>query len=208
MIKLSMTLNGETLEKEFANEKELIAAADEMEESRKKGKPHFKDSLHKEFYNMIQDNADGYRKNLSKKSDDTKAEEDLGFLKKAKVSASAAAAKQPRPVDMRKSTPKVSNYTEQANTTAADDNASDPKGLAELKYKKALAVAQAEAKEYQETVTRLNEDLRVAGAKHMDARLKFEEALEEYINTSFTVDDLYDILDSMFGILNQKEGRK
>ena len=49
MIKLSMILNGETLEKEFANEKELIAAADEMKESRKKGKLRFKDSLHKEF---------------------------------------------------------------------------------------------------------------------------------------------------------------
>lgn len=206
MIKLSMTLNGETLEKEFTNEEELIAAADEMKESRKKGKLRFKDSLHKEFYDMIQDNADGYRENSTSKEAltdedkvETKSKDDLGFVKKAKVTA----AEQPRTADAAKSASKVAPAKRKSAIAGR-------KAHAEHKYKEALAAAQAETEEYQKTVTRLDKELKDADAKHRDAKLKLEEAKREYIHTAFGAaddfdydpdldPDFYDLLDFIFG---------
>lgn len=195
MIKLSMTLNGETLEKEFANEKELIAAADEMKKSRRKGDLHFKDKLHKEFYDMIQDNADGYRQNLCKEvaEDDegAKANSDLGFVKKAKVSAPAA--EQTRTADAEKSLSKASdNHSKWVKSSAA---------LAERKYKEALAAAQAETEEYQKTVARLSKKLKEADAKHMEAKSKFEEAKREYYRAAFGDDDVHDYYLDLYDLL-------
>lgn len=184
-----MTLNGETLEKEFANEKELIAAADEMKKSRRNGKLHFKDRLHREFYKMIQDNADGYRQNVSKEltadaDDDTYTKDDLGFVKKAKVSAPAA--EQAHTADAAKSVSKKSkSHSKRVKNSAAN--------IAERKYKEALAAAQAETEEYQKTVARLSEELKEADEKHMEAKSKFEEAKREYYR--FVLDDDGDLHD-------------
>lgn len=208
MIKLSITLNDKTLEREFVDEKELIAAADKLKESRKKGELSFKDRLHKEFYNMIQDNADGYRRNVSKKlinedegeETDAKSNDDLGFVKKAKVSAPAAE-------------PAHTSDAEKSACSKKEDVAAAKslKARAERKYKEALAAAQAETDEYQKTVARLSKELKEAETKHMDAKSKLEEAKREYLRAAFYADEdrayeysyFYDLLDSLFGRINR-----
>lgn len=196
MIKLSVTVDGETIDHEFKDTKTLIDAANYLKERVSEPYFKFKSEAAKQFYEMIQSNAEGYRKDLEKETkkepsltDDKK--EDLGFIASNKAKATKPSIESE---DLRKRKPSKKEIAEDKRQTKIN--------AAAEAYKNAVIEAQKEADEYKKTIAHLQDELDAADSKHAFARKKLAQAKRDYeatLRDEMTLEELVDYANKLIG---------